>query len=252
MFRRANLLLAFKVLAIAVILVVFSSCEVDERISKAEKLTKLESELSQTNINTFNYCFYIKDSAKLLTLYFSADVSVFDINKAELFSGEDVVSDKIEILSIELNKINVKIDEYIENFDTIRLYDNNNDYICLYAGQYYFELLSPDKASSSTLPDFSVVDHGKTLDIDLTVEQYGNNTYEFIIPKLMSNFSSSENIYGNKKESIYNLKQRIALTDAIDSMSGLSFELALVEKTLGNNECILAIAQVPISRSEQH
>ncbi len=244
------LLLKVTALTIAIILLFFAFCDEKKEISQEEKLAQLESIFSWTNVNTFNYCFYVKNSTKILTLNFGADVSLFDINNAKLYSDENIVCGDVDIVSKKLNKIEITISEFIEKFDTIRLYDNNQEFISVYVGQHYFELLSPDIASSSTLPDFTVTERGKTLDIDLSVKQFGNITYEFIVPKLMNNLSFSESTFDNDNKNAYNLKQVITLTDEIDTMSGLSFEFALVEKSVNDNKCVLGIAQIPIIINE--
>lgn len=129
--------------ALLTFLLFLTACDLSGgRLSKDEEFENKIKKMEATNQSAVNYLFYEKNHSKELILAFPFQIEEFSPKEVEFLQDENVVSGVFELLASDPqnNQIRVMLNEYIPEFNRVRLTLNHSDRtLNLHTGQYYFE-----------------------------------------------------------------------------------------------------------------
>ncbi|NJJ39174.1 hypothetical protein [Paenibacillus apii] len=156
-----------------VIFVVFISISFSLSACNSNSQPTEFNKLQEIRVLDSNYLFFQKNESKQLKLVLPYKVEELHIEKLSLVGHENV---KVRILDIIENTISISINEYISEFDKVKVTLKEGSTLVLSVGNYFFELIDIPNNATQTDDKWNVENlHSYT---DETLSYISNVTFK--------------------------------------------------------------------------
>lgn len=198
-----------------------------------------------------NYQLFIPSSSTDIEIYFPESISQYQFSNLELYYNDNLIEADYKIISIKEQSIHLRINEYFQEFNKIRVKYKDKD-IFLYTGHYCFEYVD-DIAMTKEPSIFLLEKHSLVQDTTykMTLKlntRLDDDTLKVIIPKqvLVDNILKSNNLKFNNNmyTHIIELKENVLQNN---QLSRISMDVILITSSFEepSNNNILLKTNVP-------
>ena len=149
-----------------------------------------------------NYQLFIPSSLTDVEIYFPENISHYQFTNFALYYNDHLIKSDYEIIDIKETSIHLRINEYFQEFNKIRVKYKGKD-IFLYTGHYFFEYIDdvvmPKEPSIFLLEKYSLVQDNTYKMILKLNTHLDNDIMKVIVPKkvLEDNILKSNNLKFN-------------------------------------------------------
>lgn len=203
-----NIKLFRQLIALLVISCLISGCS----SSEVKKLSKFTCNNNNYNINRNLY--YSKDTNEI-KVFFNFNISLLEIDKIELYNNAKNVCDTVEIVNQYDNILLIKLNEFVNHFNIIRLYDKEGIFVDFYIGDYYLQEFTEndDEVHIDFTSSVKKYDNYVQIYIKISEEIEAKYAIEFLIPKRLKDIFEITYNKTRDKDSTYILDCKITFKD---------------------------------------